>query len=392
MASRETDFSLVGLAALAFTACGSDGAQAMASPPGSPSRSAGHERPISAALSEVHGDVRWQRLAEAAWVAAHRGLALRAGDSVQTMESSTAVVRFEGSGNLARLDPLTTLRIPDQSPQVARLRHLAGRLVARIPDGGVGSMEVELPPGTLLLTPARPDRAGAGRSIEAQIEVSGARTAVAMVHGEGRLNRSRGGAVDVNEDRFVEVGADGELLEAGRMGERAVPLAPADGATLRTRRNVRFTWAKVPGVDGVRLSIRDENGEERRLALGAAQTEAAVELRSGTYRWAVAGQLAGEALPSSSPRTVEVEVDVTPPPLHLEAPIAGSSVAGAVVRVAGRTEPGAKIEVDGRSVEADTAGVFSTSMQIPRGLTNIVVVVTDDLGNSQAVSRTVLRE
>jgi hypothetical protein len=124
----------------------------------------------------------------------------------------------------------------------------------------------------------------------------------------------------------------------------------------------------------------------------AAEGGAAVELPTGAYRWTIAGVVGDEAMRSSAPRTLVVEVDQTPPRLVVEAPLAGTATQGGSVRVAGRTEPDAKVEVDGRPVVVDPEGVFSAAVPVPRGLTNLVVVAADDLGNVRAVSRTVLRE
>jgi hypothetical protein len=124
----------------------------------------------------------------------------------------------------------------------------------------------------------------------------------------------------------------------------------------------------------------------------AAEGGAAVELPSGAYRWTIAGVVAGEAMRSSAPRALVVDVDQTAPPLVVQTPLAGTTTQAGSVRVAGRTEPDAKVEVDGRPVVVDAEGAFSAAVPVPRGLTNLVVVAADDLGNVRAVSRTVLRE
>jgi hypothetical protein len=60
--------------------------------------------------------------------------------------------------------------------------------------------------------------------------------------------------------------------------------------------------------------------------------------------------------------------------------------------VVGRTEPGALLDIDGRSSIVAADGSFSVEHPLGVGLTNLVVRVADDLGNARAVSRTVLRE
>jgi hypothetical protein len=87
-----------------------------------------------------------------------------------------------------------------------------------------------------------------------------------------------------------------------------------------------------------------------------------------------------------------VDLDQAAPPLSLDSPAPGATVSGGAVRLAGRTEPGAKLSVQGRELSVGPDGNFSTTIPMPRGLTNLVVAAADDLGNSRVVSRAVLRE
>jgi len=372
--------------ALLVEACSGEGAasSAVGDRPRAPT-------PATATLQDAQGDVRWQRAAEAAWARAHRGLDLSAGDAVQTMREAAATVRFVRTGARAELGPQTTLRIPVQAPASARLRHLSGRLVAKLADGGREALEVELPPGTLVLSP-QGSRTERPSEIQAQIEVDDQRTQIEMLQGAGRLDRPRGGSIALAEHHFVGVDRRGEVLEAGRIGARAEPAAPSDGATVRTRRDTRFAWAPLLGADSVRLSIHPASGASIHRTVVASETEIAVELPSGSYRWTVSGVVGGEPMPASGPRVVVVEVDRTPPALSVTSPAPGTTTTSASVNVAGRTDPGTTVEVDGRPVPVAADGRFGATVAVPGGLTNVVVIATDDLGNRQAISRTVLRE
>lgn len=394
--------SAVASLALSLVACG----QADSAPSGRRGAPVAAEdtRPPVAKLAAAEGDVRWQGAAEAAWTRARLGLPLHPRDAVQTMEGAGATVHFRGAGGrgdgrsaswdgpVARLGPLTTMRIPDQAPEAARLRHLSGRLVARLPEGGLQRLEVELPPGTLVLEPSAAGSSSSERTVEARVEVQEGSTHIAMVEGSARLERTRGGRVPLRANQFVEVRADGEVTQSGRTGARAEPSSPADGSTVRTRRETRFAWAQIPGAQAARLTIRGQAGESRSVDVQAGRTEASVELASGAYSWTVAGRLDGESMPASAPRTLTVDLDQSAPALSLESPAPGATVSGGAVRVAGRTEPGAKLSVQGSEVSVGPDGTFSTTFPVPRGLTNLVVATADDLGNSRVVSRAVLRE
>ena len=383
----------------AAVACG----QADSAPSGLRGRPAADGRAAVAKLASAQGDVRWQSAAAGSWTPARVGLALHPSDTVQTMQGAGAAVRFLGAGGpdeqsaaagqaaVARLGPLTTLRIPEQAPTVTRLRQMSGRLVARLPQSGIQRMEVELPAGTLVLEPRTAGGTSSG-AVEARVDVNEERTAISMVEGAARLERTHGGHVSLPEHHFVEVTSGGEVTQSGRAGAQAELVSPAEGATIRTRRETRFAWAKIPGAQSARVRIRPETGATRKVDVPVNQTEATVELESGRYSWTVVGIVDGEPMPASAARSLTVDLDRTPPPLSLDAPAPGATVSGSSVRVAGRTEPGAKLSVQGRELTVASDGTFSAPMVVPRGLTNIVVTVADDLGNTRAVSRAVLRE
>ena len=89
--------------------------------------------------------------------------------------------------------------------------------------------------------------------------------------------------------------------------------------------------------------------------------------------------LQGDAAISS--RSATSVLDVTPPPLALVRPRAGDVVTGTVV-VEGKTEPGARVTVNGRVVVAAPDGTFSESFSAASGLQPIDVIVLDQAGNA----------
>lgn len=106
-----------------------------------------------ARIIAISGDVRVRRAGSAGWVEAVAGDPLLPGDSVQTLGDARASVRFERDAATTRLDPGTTIHMPAPDERVTRLTHLSGRLIARVVPGREGSgLEVDLPPGTLVLT------------------------------------------------------------------------------------------------------------------------------------------------------------------------------------------------------------------------------------------------
>jgi len=340
-----------------------------------------------AVLDEARGDVRFRPVTTAAWVDVGTGQDLRPADSVQTMERASAAVRFVEGGAVARLGPSTTLRVPEQPPEVTRLAHLSGRLVARVDRESGRRMEVSLPPGTLVLEPGA---AGEDDAVEARLHVASGRTEIAMVEGEAVLRRERGGELRVERESFVAVDDRGEVVDEGALGDPVILVSPAAEADVRTRRKVEFEWEPHPEAGAYRLEVIDSGGTSTAVEVTDRGTSLALD--SGEYRWTVRGLIDSRPLPASEPRGLSVVVDRAPPRLELSHPTAGEAVRGAEVTVAGVTEPGAVLEVDGRRVSVQGDGSFRVQHPVPRGLVNLVVRVADDLGNARVVSRSVVRQ
>lgn len=279
----------------------------------------------------------------------------------------------------------SVLRIPNQVPDVTRLHHSAGQLFARATGPAGRRVEVELPPGTLVLESTG---ATSGDGVpEAQVNVAQERVEVAMLGGEGTLQRDGNQELRVTAGRYIAVNRDGDLVDEGIVGDPVTLLSPAEGATHRTRDTTPFAWQALAGATSYRLEFEGDGAPE---AMEVQSTSAQGALPSGTHRWRVRGMRDAAALPPSGWRTVVVDQDTVAPALTLLSPRQGQALTGPV-RIAGRTEAGARVTVDGRSVAVGDDGSFATRHDVRRGLSNIVVSAVDDLGNRRVVSRSVLR-
>lgn len=370
---------------LVLLGCDEDPAQAMAETSIGAAPAPAEE--AVAHLSALSGDVRVQHEGEAGWVSARAGEPLRPGDTVQTMDDGNVMVRFLHGGVSTHLEPGTTMRMPRERLARARLTHLSGRLVARVEPGqGSEGLEVELPPGTLRIDAPE----GTSGEVEAQIDVDQSRTAIALRHGHARLTRSRSGeALDIEEARFVALSGEGEVVEEGWAVSDTVLLEPAESALVRTRSFVSFRWVSDPSLDEEVAEITDDQG--RTFDARGAAGVATAELPSGTYRWRVRCVRAGERVLGGTERSFVVEIDDTPPEVVLASPRPEQVIAGSELVVAGHTEPGARVDVDGRPVAVDAEGNFHFSRTIPRGLVHVVVRARDELGNVRSISRSVVR-
>lgn len=344
----------------------------------------------------VQGDVRWRRAAAAAWSKAREAQTLRPRDAIQTMETGRAMLLFLDNLVTGRLGANTTLVIRERRERTTRLEHKSGRFLAKVRSGGeTTELEVEIPPGTLHIRSAKaaPGREDDGDPvIEAHLDVREVETTVAMARGVGELRPRSGEAVHIDEEQYVEVNREGEVIRSGFMDPFVELRSPEDGGLVRTRAKVRFVWEAVEGVDGYTLLVRPESGPPVVTRMKGAANSASVELEAGRYLWTVRADIEGREGRILVPRVVRVEVDRVPPRLLLKSPSPGERTESAAVSVVGTTEAGARVFVDGRPLPIRAGGAFSTTTPVSVGLSNVVVRAVDDCGNRTTLVRSVLRE
>lgn len=342
----------------------------------------------SASISALVGDVRVQVASTAHWGPGTLGQGLLAGESVQTMALARATISFASARVSTVMEPRTTLRIPVQVPHVGRLRHLSGQLRARVDaDGGVERLEVALPPGELVLHRSETGDAG---YVEARIEIHDEIAEIAMLSGRGRLAIGVNPERSIDEAQFVQISMDGVIVDEGAdLPAPAELLQPGAAAEILTRGSVQMRWAPVASVERYEVIVRGPNETIERQEVGAAHVRFA--LSSGEYVWSVRA-LTPDGHGHESPRAhFRVVLDRTPPRITLRSPSPGQVVQGAAV-VSGRTEAGAMLTINGDAVQVRPDGSFRSSTAVRRGLTNIVVVARDSVGNSRTTTRSVLRQ
>jgi hypothetical protein len=85
-----------------------------------------------------------------------------------------------------------------------------------------------------------------------------------------------------------------------------------------------------------------------------------------------------------------VYLDISPPPLTLSSPKDGLLTNQASVQVAGRTEPGATVTVNGQATAVQPDGSFSIVFNLTAGPNFITVTATDRAGNAMKLLRSVV--
>lgn len=164
---------------------------------------------------------------------------------------------------------------------------------------------------------------------------------------------------------------------------------PTAKASLRVRQRVTLDWNPVPNAD--RYEIQLTSGSLVR-SVEVSAPPSAVGLTTGSYAWLVRAYRSEQLLAVATPREFDVVVDSRAPVLTVVSPADGAVVRGPRLEITGTTEPGAVVEIARSANVADANGAFAMSIPITRGLANIVISSSDDLGNSRRVTRSVVCE
>lgn len=338
---------------------------------------------------DVQGQVEFRRGDRGPWRRARDQDVVGPGDWVKTSANGSAKLLFQNG-------PEYTLR----SNTMVHLTFQLDRF-------GNSEQVAELPFGHVELTT---DRAGS-RVKTPKSEASVKRSSNAMVIFDRERNAARFAAFQGGMDivaangqtqsigALQQVDQEGDLL--GRLTalpdrprglfpseEREIDLAAGD---------LRLSWGRVAGAAKYAINV-----SENRLFVSnlidrndLVNPGARLGLRGeGLFYWQVAA-VDGEGVrgPWSEPRAFRVQrrqgndrEDKTPPPLELES----VQTYGSLLVVSGRTEPGAKLAVNGEQAALGGDGRFTKTLQmVQEGFVFVEVVATDGRGNAARQERRV---
>ncbi|HEV8582299.1 MAG TPA: FecR domain-containing protein [Thermoanaerobaculia bacterium] len=335
----------------------------------------------------IEGEVEYRRGDGGEWQEARSRVQLQPGDYVRTSEGGSAEIMFL-DGSLYTVRPNTQFIVSAGST-------------------GRAEQSIEMEYGWVnLSTSQKPSNVRTPGAVARVREESEAFVAVDKATNQGRFGAYRGsvelsskGGLTRQIGALEEVVQTGDLLaEAKPMPSRPEPLEPGDNQSLdleQTRRLV-LSWSPVGGATRYALQVSRnhlfvdniidvENRSRARATLG---------LRGeGTFQWRVAafgpdGVKGPWSLPwrfrVTSTRTAGGErKDTTPPELDLE----DVKTYGSIFMVAGRSEPGARIEVNGEQVKSGVDGAFTKPVQLTKEGWNIIEVRARDAWGNETVRR-----
>jgi hypothetical protein len=349
-----------------------------------------------AQFAQLQGEVEFRRGDGGDWQEARSRVQLQSGDYVRTGDSGSADIMFQ-DGTLYTVRPNTQF------------------IVAPASGGGAPEQSIQMEYGWVnLSTPKESSSNVKTPGAVARVkEASEAYVAVEKGSSQGRFGTIRGGMdVASNGGLTREVGELQQVVQTGDllsdpkpMPAPPEPVEPEDGLLLdldQTKRLV-LAWSPVPGASRYALQI-SRNGlfvDNVIDAENRTKTRATLGVRGeGSFQWRVAAFSAnGVQGPWSAPRTFRVSPAGTapggapgpggekrsgaPPSLDLD----DVKAYGSIFMVAGRSEPGARIEVNGEQVKPNADGTFTKPVQLTKEGWNIIEVRARDAWGTETVRR-----
>jgi FecR-like protein/glucodextranase-like protein len=352
----------------------------------SPSGAAGQAQFIS-----IQGDVEYRRGDAGEWQEARSRVQLQPGDTVRTSEGGSAEIMFL-DGTLYTVRPNTQFIVS----------------TAKGSEGGRAGQSIEMEYGwvNLSTSPKSPSGVKTPGAVAQVKEASEAFVAVDKTTSQGRFGAYRGGMeLSSNGGLTREVGPLQQVVQTGDLLSepkplpgRPEPLEPADNQSLDLEQTKRLvlSWEPVQGASRYALQIsRNHLFVDNVIdAENRTKTRATLGLRGeGTFQWRVAA-FGSDGLqgPWSEPRKFRVgssrtasgeKKDTIPPELDLD----GVKTYGSIFIVAGRSEPGARVEINGEQVKTSVDGSFTKTVQLSKEGWNIIEVRARDAWGNENVRR-----
>jgi hypothetical protein len=350
-----------------------------------------------ASFIAVQGSVEYRRGEGGTWEEARARVPLRAGDYVRTGDGASADVMF-ADGTLYNVRSNTQIIVSRGSGDGGE------------PGGGgepaSGGQAIQMKYGWVeLATASRGSEVKTSGATARVNQDSEAFVTIDKDGGRGRFGAFRGGmelATPGGQTRQLkelqQVTQTGDLLSAPeRLPGRPDPVRPADNleVDLDQVQTLVLEWRPVPSsaryalqVSRTHLFVDNLVNVENR-----AKTRATLGLRGeGTFYWRVAAFARGGAQgPWSKPqkfrlaaaRSAGGDKPQTPPELDLE----DVKSYGNIFIVAGRTDPGSRIEVNGEQVNVGVDGSFTKTVQLTKDGWALIEVRARDRWGSETRRR-----
>jgi hypothetical protein len=337
----------------------------------------------------VQGEVLYRRGDHGDWEDAHSRVVLRSGDFVKTSGSGSAEIVFT-DGTLYTVRPNTLFLVT--RTQTA--------------SGGPGEQSIQMEYGWVNLnTTQQVSRVTTPRSearISKQSEAvvaydSGSKTGRFAAY-RGSMEVAANGGLTQSLSELQQVVQTGDLLSTPKPlpGPPAV-LGPSDRTELRLAdaKQVALEWQPIPAAARYALQVsRNRLFVDNLVDVDSrTKTRATLGIRGpGSFEWRVAAisreGLQGPWSPARGFRVSPVrsgasDGDKIPPALEIDE----VKAYGSIFMLAGKTEPGAVLVVDGEPVAVAADGSFNKTVQLGKEGWSFVEIRARDAAGNETVKR-----
>lgn len=338
----------------------------------------------------IQGEVEYRRGDGSDWQEARNRGDLRPGDTVRTSGGGSAEIMF-ADGTLYTVRPNTQFIVSSGTPGSSQTEQ---------------SIEMEYGWVNLSTSPKSSSNVKTPGAVARVKQDSEAFVTVDKGTNQGRFGAYKGGMELSSKGGLTrEVKALQQVVQTGDLlsEPKALPgqpqlVEPADNRALdmdQTRRLV-LAWDPVPGASRYALQVsRNRLFVDNVIDAGnRTKTRATLGLRGeGAFQWRVAAYGAdGFQGPWSEPRKFRVassrtpsgeKKDTIPPELDLD----DVKTYGSIFIVAGRTEPGARVQINGEQVKTGVDGSFNKPVQLTKEGWNIIEISARDAWGNETVRR-----
>ena len=341
---------------------------------------------VEAEFISRQGEVEYRRGDGGDWEEARGRVQLNPGDYVRTSANGSAEIMF-------RDGTFYTVR-PNTQFVISTVRE----------EGAPGEQAIDMEYGWVDLNTAQ--RASTVRTPEAEARVQESSEAFVVYDKGARRGRfgafrggmelEAGGGLKRQVGELQQVVQTGDLLSSpSPLPGRPEPLDPTDNmeVDLARVRRLGLSWSPVQGAARYALQVsRSHLFVDNIIDVeNRARTSATIGVRGeGSFLWRVAAfGRDGARGPWSAPRRFRVaalrggEEDEVPPSLDLE----DVKSYGSIFIVVGRTEPGARVAVNGEQVTVESDGTFDKTVQLTKEGWSFIEIRASDSGGNETVRR-----
>ncbi|MEO8499290.1 MAG: hypothetical protein ABI565_00140 [Vicinamibacteria bacterium] len=367
--------------------------------PPAPPTTAEAPKDIAASFESIQGNVKTRGVGGLDWRTAELRVPLRKSDLVRTYPSSSAEIKFFDETRVTvRPDSLITIeetsKDPNSTSSKVAWKVSSGEINYETTQRTGGSTEAVTPTFRLALE---------GNSAGTMRVGEGGLTAVAQLAGAANIETKTGQKIRLGANEGLKVDASGKAGAKQILPEPPVAKPPAGTSgrlSLAEGAPVRLEWSASSGASSYRVQIEGKTGGAREVVFdrnGLKGTSASIpNLAGGDFTFRVAG-LTDDGVQGRFSETVAFGIDRiaalaaptttgAPPMLVIEAFEARSNV----LRLVGKTEPGARLTVNGDRVTVQPDGTFREFVTLARkqGEQRVVIRSTSLSGGVAEETRT----